>query len=341
VIWLSWRQFRLHALTAVVAVAVVAVVLATTGPRLADLAAAGAAQVFDRLTPTDTTLFWSGVILMAVVPAVVGAFWGAPLVARELEAGTHRLAWTQSVTRTRWLVTKIAVTCAAAAVAVGALTLGVSWWSAPLDGVVGSARGSLPGHLTPVTFAMRGVVPVAYAVFAVVLGVALGAVLRRPIPAMALTLALYLAVQVVVPLWVRPHLVPPTTATVVISRDTLDGISADQSGRPDAITVHTADRGDWILSNETLDRTGSVAALPAWMTDCTGSAPATEVDGAVRAQPVDPCLARLSAEGYTQRVVYQPAGKYWTIQGAETALYLAVSGLLAGFCVWWTRHRLS
>jgi len=77
------------------------------------------------------------------------------------------------------------------------------------------------------------------------------------------------------------------------------------------------------------------------MTDCTGSAPATEVDGAVRAQPVDPCLARLTAEGYTQRVVYQPAGKYWTIQGAETALYLAVSGLLAGFCVWWTRHRLS
>jgi len=341
VIWLSWRQFRLNAMTALVAVAAVAVVLAITGPRLADLAAAGAAQVFDRLTPADITLFWAGLILVAVVPAVIGAFWGAPLVARELEAGTHRLAWTQSVTRTRWLVTKLAVTCAAAVVAVGATTLAVSWWSAPLDGVVSATRGSLPGHLTPVSFAMRGVVPVAYAVFAVVLGVTLGAVLRRPIPAMALTLALYVAVQVVVPLWVRPHLVTPTTATVVIGTDTLDGISLDGSGKVGSITVHTAHRGDWILSNETLDAKGAVATLPVWLTDCAGGPPTTAVDGAVQAEPVDPCLERLTAEGYTQRVVYQPAESFWTLQWAETALYLAASALLAGFCVWWTRHRLS
>ena len=150
-----------------------------------------------------------------------------------------------------------------------------------------------------------------------------------------------LLVQVAVPLWVRPHLVAPTTATVVLSTDTLDGISADLSGRPESITVHTDDRGDWILSNETLDRSGLVATLPAWLADCTASPPATAVEGAVRAQPVDPCLARLTAEGYTQRVVYQPAGSFWSLQWAETALYLAASGLLAGFCVWWTRHRLS
>ena len=48
--------------------------------------------------------------MLAVVPAVVGAFWGAPLVARELEAGTHRLAWTQSVTRGRWLATRLGLT---------------------------------------------------------------------------------------------------------------------------------------------------------------------------------------------------------------------------------------
>lgn len=338
--WLSWRQFRLNALTAAVAVAGVSVVLLVTGPRLADLAAAGADDVFDRLTPTDVSLFWAGIILVALVPAVVGAFWGAPLVARELEAGTHRLVWTQSVTRTRWLLTKLAFTCAAAAVTAGAVTLAVTWWSAPLDGVVGTTRGALPDHLTPVSFAMRGVVPVAYAVFAVVLGVTVGAVLRRPIAAMALTLALYVVVQVVVPLWVRPHLVAPTTASVVLSTDTLDSLSVDESGRTDLITVHTSARGDWLLANQTLDASGEPGVLPTWLTDCVASPP-TRVEGAVQAQPVDPCLQRLTAEGYTQRVVYQPASNFWPIQWAETALYLAASGLLAGWCVWWTTRRLS
>ena len=208
-IWLTWRQLRVQAAAVVVGVIAMAVVLASTGPRLAELAKAGVDDVFDKLTSTDVTLFWAGLVVVAAVPALVGAFWGAPMVARELEAGTHRLVWNQSVTRTRWLTTKLTVTTLVAALAVGALTLAVTWWADPVDGVVSRARGGLPELLTPVSFAMRGVVPVAYTVFAVVLGVTLGAVLRRSLPAMAVTLALYVAVQVAVPIWVRPHLVPP------------------------------------------------------------------------------------------------------------------------------------
>ena len=66
--------------------------------------------------------------LIAVVPAIVGVFWGAPLVARELETGTFRLAWTQSVTRTRWLALKLAVVGVAAMVVAGLFSLGVTWW---------------------------------------------------------------------------------------------------------------------------------------------------------------------------------------------------------------------
>ena len=339
-IWLTWRQLRVQAATVLVAVAAVAVVLALTGPRLAELAKAGVDNVFDKLTSTDVSLFWAGLIVVAVVPALIGAFWGAPMVARELETGTHRLVWNQSITRTRWLSTKLAVTTLVAALAVGALTLAVTWWSDPLDGVVSHTRGGLPELLTPVSFAMRGVVPVAYTVFAVVLGVTLGAVLRRSLPAMAVTLALFVAVQVAVPLWVRPHLVAPTTATFTISGQTLDGISADAKGGPDAITVHTAERGDWILSNETIGADGRPATLPSWMSDCLAPS-RSGVEGAVPATPVDPCLDRLSSEGYAQRVVYQPAGNFWPIQLAEAALYLAASVLLAGFCVWWVRARLS
>jgi ABC-type transport system involved in multi-copper enzyme maturation permease subunit len=340
VIWLTWRQLRLQAATLLVAVTAVAVVLVVTGPRLARLARAGVDDVFDRLTSADISLFWAGLVVVAAVPALVGAFWGAPMVARELEQGTHRLVWNQSITRTRWLCTKLAVTTLAAAVAVGALSLAVTWWSDPLDGAVSRARGGLPQMLTPVSFAMRGVAPVAYTVFAVVLGVTLGAVLRRSLPAMAVTLALYVAVQVAVPLWVRPHLVAPTAATVTIGAQTLDGISADDRGGPESITVHTAERGDWILANETIGADGRPASLPSWMSGCLAAVP-DRFTGPVRASPLDPCLERLADEGYTQRVVYQPARNFWPIQWAEAGLYLVASALLAGFCLWWTRSRLS
>jgi ABC-type transport system involved in multi-copper enzyme maturation permease subunit len=340
VIWLSWRQLRAQAAVVCFAVLAVAAVAALTGPRLADLARTSA-SVFDRLTGTDYTLFFAGVVLMALAPALLGAFLGAPLVARELETGSYRLAWSQSVTRRRWLANKLALTVAAAALSVGAASLAVTWWSAPLDGAVSETRGSLPEHLTPVTFAMRGVVPVAYAAFAVVLGAAAGAVLRRTLPAMAVTLALYAAIQIVVPMWVRPHLVPPASSTVTISPSSLDGISLQGPGRV-AVSVHTPDRGDWILVNETVGPDGRATLPPQSFSDCLPgpSAPAAPTEQA-RAGSIDQCLTRLSQAGYRQRVVYQPADRFWPLQWAEAGLYAAGSAALAVGCFWWVRRRLT
>ena len=282
--------------------------------------------------------------MLATAPALIGAFWGAPLVARELESGTYRVAWTQSVTRTRWLATKLGITALATAVAVGALSLAVTWWAKPLDGSRSDRHGNLPDRMTPISFAMRGVVPVGYAVFALVLGVAVGLVLRRTLPAMAITLAVYVAVQVVVPLWVRPHLLPPTTESVAISGKTLDGILLEPGG-PLTLTVHTDHHGDWVLSNSTVDSHGDAVALPSWFADCLPGPPApgatTRVHEAGPRAPLDDCLARLDREGYSQRVVYQPATRFWALQGVETGLYLAVAGLLTAGCFWWTRRRLS
>jgi hypothetical protein len=342
-IWLTWRQFRVQAAAVYTAVAAVAVLLAITGPRLVDLAKLDG-SIFDRLTATDQNLFFAGVIVLAVAPAIIGAFWGAPMVARELESGTHRLVWNQSVTRTRWLATKLGVTTLAAAVAVGALTLGISWWAEPIDGARSSTHGSLPGHMTPVTFAMRGIVPVGYAVFAVVLGVALGIVIRRSLPAMAVTLAVFAFVQIAIPLWVRPHLVPPIQQDIVLSMESMDGIGSSGPGTPLMLSANTGTPGDWILSNETVDATGKVAAVPAWFSDCLPPPPgAGQPDRAQVGQPANlaTCFTRLTDEGYRQRVVYQPEGHFWRLQWTETALYLAVSGLLTGFCFWWTRKRLS
>lgn len=344
-IWLTWRQFRVQAAAVYAAVAAAGIVLAITGKQLLDLAKLNP-NVYDVLTRSDRNLFITGVIVVAIAPALIGAFWGAPLVARELEAGTHRLVWNQSVTRTRWLATKLGVTAMAGAVAVGLLTWAVSWWSEPIDGALSSTRGSLPARMTDVTFAMRGIAPVGYTVFAVVLGVTVGIVLRRSVPAMALTLVIFTFVQIAMPLWVRPHLVPPVQKNITISRATFDGLNINGPGGQVRISVRTGGQGDWVLSNETVDATGQVAALPAWLNDCIPLPPSPSASGTVTRTPVgatslDDCFARLTAEGYRQRVIYQPANHFWPLQWAETGLFPAMSGLLTWFCFWWTRNRLS
>lgn len=343
-IWLTWRQFRVQAAAVYAAVAAVAVLLAITGPRLVDLAKLDG-SIFDQLTKTDQNLFMTGVVVVAVAPAIIGAFWGAPMVARELEAGTHRLVWNQSITRTRWLATKLGMTTAFAAAAVGALTLAVSWWADPIDGAQSATRGSLPARMTPVTFAMRGIAPVGYTVFAVVLGVALGILIRRSLPAMALTLAVFAFVQIAMPLWVRPHLVAPVEKSMTFTASRLDGIQTSD-GSTFRVSMSTGELGAWDLSNETVDASGKAVALPAWFSDCLPPPPGAGPPARVQAPPgqrakLEECFTRLNAEGYRQHVVYHPASHFWRLQWTETALYLAVSGLLAGFCFFWIRRSLS
>ena len=275
-IWLTWRQFRTQFVVVYALVAAACVWLAVTGPALARLARRNQ-DVYDLLTSNDRLLFNGGIAVLAVAPAIIGIFWGSPLVARELETGTYRLAWNQSVTRTHWLAAKLGFSVLATAVAVGILTTAISWWAHPIDGATGSQHGSLASRLTPISFAMRGIVPVGYAVFALLLGTLIGLILRRSVPAMALTLAIYVLVQIAVPLWVRPHLVPPTSASMVISRATLDGISTDGSGTF-TITTH-ADRGDWILTNQTVDAHGRAAELPSWFSACLPPPPSAGQPG--------------------------------------------------------------
>ncbi len=341
--WLTWRQFRTQFIAVYGLVAAACIWLAVTGPALARLALRNE-NVYDVLTSNDRLLFNGGIAVLAVSPAVIGIFWGAPLVARELETGTYRLVWNQSVTRGRWLAAKLGLSVLAAAVAVGILTTAVTWWAQPIDGARGSQQGSLAARLTPVSFAMRGIVPVGYAVFALVLGILIGLILRRSIPAMAVTLAIYVFVQVAVPLWIRPHLVPATTTSTVISRATLDGISIDGSGTP-TISIHAAP-GDWILSNQTVDAHGDAAALPAWFSDCLppppGSAQPNDKAAVDQAPGIlEACLARLTDQGYRQHLVYQPLSHFWPLQWVETGLYLAASVLLAALSFWWMRRRLS
>ena len=144
------------------------------------------------------------VILSAAVPGILGVFWGAPLVAHELETGTAQFAWMQSITRRRWLTVKLAWILLAAAAAGGAVAALVTWWLGPDNAL--SHNRFIRGE-----FDVQGIVPVGYALFAVALGIAAGVLLRRTLPAMAVTLAVFAALRLVIADFVRQHYLTPVT----------------------------------------------------------------------------------------------------------------------------------
>ena len=134
--WLTWRQFRPQAVASLAALVAFAIVLGATEPHLSSMYAGSGitschGQACNRLasnfliavTGIYPVVFMLGVAAVILAPAVIGIFWGAPLIAREFETGTFRLAWTQSITRTRWLAAKIAVVGTASVAASGLLSL--------------------------------------------------------------------------------------------------------------------------------------------------------------------------------------------------------------------------
>ncbi len=177
------------------------------------------------------------VIATLGAPLIVGLFWGAPLVAAEVEAGTTQFAWMQSVTRKRWLAVKIGWMMLAAAIWGAVISILVSWWSSPTN-------AEQLNQFDPGRFDLVGLVPVAYSLFAMALGIASGALLRRTIPALAATLAGFVGVRVLVTLLLRPHYMSAvTTYYNVIARLQPDrGLLVALPGRPRS--ERAADRAD-------------------------------------------------------------------------------------------------
>lgn len=208
----AWLQFRMQAGVAFGALAVLAVVLGMTGPHIAHLydttvATCGAHNNCSSVIATFLSSYrllqdLGNVVIVA--PALIGIFWGAPLVAHELETGTHRLVWTQSVTRTRWFAVKLGLVGVASMAVTGVFSIMITWWSSPFDRI----------NLTqfPV-FSERGIAPIGYAAFAFALGVTAGVLIRRTLPAMATALVGFVVARVAVTFLVRPNLEPKVRTT--------------------------------------------------------------------------------------------------------------------------------
>jgi len=284
-----------------------------------------------KATTPDGVLFGLCVGLLLATPALIGVFWGAPLVTREIEAGTFRLAWNQSVTRARWLAVKLGLIGLASMAAAGLLSLMVSLWASPLDQITGlpAGRDGTPGldRFAPVLFASRGIVPIAYAAFAFTLGVTIGVLIRRTVPAMAVTLVAFAAIQIAMPLWIRPHFIPPSHAVTALDPATITTMNTSANGRFIKVGAAVDLPGAWVLANQALTPGGHVYTGPAPAACMSNTAPFSE------------CQAALGRLDLRQQVTYQPGSRYWAFQWYETGIFLVLAGALGGCCAWVLRRH--
>ena len=310
--WLVWRQYRAQFNVGAALLAALAVLLLITGLQMGSqwhsaLVACTAAHNCHG----QSGLFLGNhavgflVIMTLGAPVLAGLFWGAPLVAAELEAGTTQFAWTQGVTRRRWLAVRTGWMLVAAAIWGGVISVLVTWWSGPDNALNLDAFNN--GR-----FDIMGLVPIAYAVFAMALGIAAGTLLRRTLPAMAVTLAGFIGVRAVVALWLRRHYMSPVT---VISN----------------VTHAYAPRGSYMpIASGVLDAHGQVLPQP------NGAGAFGIPLGYLpnSCAPLNSGITKVAAScthalaHFRGFVTYQPASRYWAFQGIETGIFVLLAAIL-------------
>jgi hypothetical protein len=222
----------------------------------------------------------------------------------------------------------------------GALCLMQTWWAAPISQAVadGSGAGVAQSRFSQLNFATHGINPLGYAAFAFALGVAAGALIRRTVPAMAVTLAIFAALQVAMPLWVRPNLAPPDHVNIPVTSQ--GNFSPAQSGPGGSTFTLFAvslpgHPGAWLLSSGPVNAGQPVSATPAACASIantggtnTGTSQASQGGSGGPAA----FLGCLGSHGIREAITYQPASRYWRFQLTETAIYLVLALALAGYC---------
>jgi len=327
--WVTWRQHR----TALSGVAVLLVALAAcfwvAGLRLHHAyAAAIACHPASSLACNDLVnrvngmygLLSNGFILQ-VVPALIGAFVGAPLLARELESGTFRFAWTQGFGRRRWTLAKVVGLGVAVTAAAGAISLLFSWYYQPYFPAGSQAlyvSKELPiaasSPFAPGLFDLRGVTFATWTLAAFAIGVLAGVLVRRVVPAIVATLVVHTGLAFAVGGFLRQHYVAPLVTSKLDIPDTAWVISQQwftKSGRPASQSVLSQ-----VLQRapgQLFGKGGVPKSVTVWQ--------------------------YLAHHGCTRLTTYQPASRFWPFQWIEAGWLLGLSVLCIGVTVWLVRRR--
>lgn len=317
--WVVWRLHRSEGFVVLAVLAVVTFLLLITGVPMAHtyqqsglgdcLARATDSTVRDACGTVGAAfmdqygqLLPYAAVALLLLPALVGALVGAPLVARELEQRTHLLVWMQSVTRVRWLSVTAGLMLGAGALVGGVVLALMRWWYSPFAHLIGTFRSP--------AFDFSGPVLPATVVLALALGIAAGALTRRTVFAIFLTLVLILAIRMPVELFLRPNFEPPVAVTWPIAR-----------GDNPPVTLSTQ---VWEIDSGWIDAQGQVTH-------------GFRCDNATESS-----LRCMEAAGYRSYFfTYQPADRYWTFQWVETGIYLAIAALAVALTFWLVRRRMT
>jgi hypothetical protein len=313
VIWLSWRLQRSELVIVAGLLALAAALLVPTGIHMASVFSStglgaclvhstpGCSDAMDsfhsRFDNLGNLIGWFNLL-----PGIAGALIAAPLVL-DLEHGTFRLAWTQSISPRRWLASRLLVILATAIAVSLVFTALLTWWWGPLD--------SLGGRMSE-GFDFEGIVPIAYTLYAVGLVLAAGVLTRRAATAVGAGIVGFLGMRLWVSGWLRPDYMAPVhrTWTHGSGPDLRGALIINQTNRLQLASGHTAHPGD----------------LSACFTGGKGLDPA--------------CLA---AHHVTQvsSVIYQPASRFWSFQLIEASIFAGLAVALVAFSAWWIRSRIA
>ena len=329
-IWASWRQQRLQLITllGLLVVGVGAIVLLRSSMldsiTSAQLTACVTQPLQDCAVPEAAKAFqeeWSNPLDMArlliiCVPALIGVFIGAPLFARELEQGTYVLAFTQSVSRTRWMLSKLVIALVPALVVLIALQYLVTWWLSAA-GTLGPLKN---GAFTALNFGITNASPVGYALFAFALGTFLGVVSRRTLVAMTAGLGAFVVVRFALSGLVN-SLVPTQRV----------------EGTPDRqLTVH--EDGSLVLADGYLDTAGQ--PVPEDKVNALIQACKTTPSGAGTPESQQEFLACLPKSGLAKQYAdIIGESQAWQVHLADAAIFGVLAVLLLAGTAWVLRRQ--
>ena len=314
--WVTWRQHRATLICVPAVLAAIAVFLVVFGLKVhRDYAAivncplggqhesADCGRLISSFNNFDWTLANTGAILVQLAPVLIGAFAGAPLLARELETGTYRYAWTQGLGRERQAIAKLAIFGVTLAVVAGAFGELFAWFFQPFLYV------EQMSVLTETVFDTRGLVFPAFTVAAFAIGAFLGMLIRRVVPALAATLGVYLVLRLAA--WGTRRYYP---VAVVTSNPKIINNGVDTPSSP----------GDpWILST--------------WYTGPGGKPASQSVISQFQSGPgLNP-----STLGYTEWNRWIPPSRFWPMQFIEAGWLLVLTVALMAGTVWLVRRRAA
>jgi hypothetical protein len=322
-VWVTWRLHRATLISVPAVLGAVALFLLIAGLKIHhDYAALTGCHPFassacqalnSSFNNADWTIGNTVNILLHLAPPLIGAFAGGSVLARELETGTYRYAWTQGFGRERWTIAQLVLIAVTVTAVAWAFSQVLTWFFQPF-----LAQEDL-GVLTSTVFDMRGIAFAAWTLAAFTIGAFAGMLVRRTVPAMAVTLGAYLGLDLLTWLVLRPHY----PLALVTSRPGVVGSGPFSVNDP------------WVLSTW-FTGPGGKPANPSALNQVLGLFPRNappKVKGTLS--------QALAQHGITEWWRYIPVSRFWPMQFVEAGWLLVVSAAFVAATVWLVRHRAA